>query len=206
MQSLRDQIHNSLKDSFTLVNQWTNDLRQTIDQKLHQNLEAIQLSQKTVGERLDHTAQVVGAVQGKLGELSQASMRILEVGKDIAGLQEILRAPKLRGGLGEILLGDLLAQMLPQANYHLQYEFRSKQKVDAVVKSGNQLVPVDAKSPLENFRKILGVSETEKTVARRQFVRDVKKHIDDIANKYILPDEGTYDFALMYIPAENVYL
>lgn len=205
MQSLRDQIHNSLKDSFTMVNQWTTDMRQTMDQKLHQNLEAIQLSQKTVGERLDHTTQIIGAVEGKLGELSQASSRILEVGQDISSLQEILRAPKLRGGLGEIFLADLLAQMLPQANYQLQYEFRSKQRVDAVVKLGGHFIPIDAKFPLENFRKIMGAAEANKTPARRQFIRDVKKHIDDIADKYILPDEGTYDFALMYIPAENVY-
>lgn len=205
IQSLREQFHNSLKDNFTLTNQWTNELRQTIDQKLQQSLEAIQLSHQTVGDRLDHTTQVVGAVQGKLGELAQASIRILEVGKDIAGLQEILRAPKLRGGLGEIFLSDLLTQMLPQSNYQLQYEFSSKQKVDAVIKLGNHLIPVDAKFPLENFRKILEASETDKPTVRKQFIRDVKKHIDDIADKYIQPDEGTYDFALMYIPAENVY-
>ncbi len=205
VQALKDQVNNSLKDSFQLINQWNSDLRQVIDQKLHQNIEAIQLSHKTMGERLDHTAQVVGAVQGQLGELGQASARILEVGKDIASLQDILRAPKLRGGLGEIFLNDLLAQMLPQANYQLQYEFSSKQKVDAVIKLGSHLVPVDAKFPLENFRKMLEAPESEKAGCRNDFRTNVKKHIDDIAGKYILPDEGTYDFALMYIPAENVY-
>lgn len=205
VQALKDQVNNSLKDSFQMINQWNSDLRQVIDQRLHQNIEATQLSHKTMGERLDHTAQVVGAVQGQLGELGQASARILEVGKDIASLQDILRAPKLRGGLGEIFLNDLLAQMLPQANYQLQYEFSSRQRVDAVIKLGGHLIPVDAKFPLENFRKMLEAPESEKAGRRNDFRTNVKKHIDDIAGKYILPDEGTYDFALMYIPAENVY-
>lgn len=178
-----------------------------VNEHLKENREAIHGTTKSVGERLDNAAKVVGALQHKLGELGEATKQVFSVGKDIASLQEILRAPKLRGGLGELFLGDLLAQILPPAHYKLQYRFKSGEAVDAIVKlRDDKLVPVDSKFPLENFKKMLEVEdEAEKTRFRKQFINDVKKHIDKIAKLYILPDEGTFDFALMYIPAENVY-
>src|SRR5713226_7227674 len=96
--------------------------------------------------------------------------------------------------------------MLPQGHYALQHQFSTGDRVDAVIHIGDRLVPVDAKFPLENFQRMLQeTDEAERRQSRRAFVRDVKARVDEIAKKYILPDEGTYDFALMYIPAENVY-
>ncbi len=159
-----------------------------------------------VQRELQSVTQVVGLVQGKLGELGQATQRVFDVGKDIAGLEQILRSPKVRGGLGEILLENLLAQMLPQEHYVLQHAFSTGDRVDAAVKIGDRLVPVDAKFPLENFRRMLEeTDEDRRRKFRKAFLSDVKARADEIAKKYVLPDEGTYDFALMYIPAENVY-
>ena len=159
-----------------------------------------------INKRLDNAARVIGDVQKNIGELSEASRQIFEVGKNIATLQEILQPPKLRGGLGEQFLGELLAQVLPPKFYTLQYMFSTGERVDAVVRLGEKIVPIDSKFPLDNFKRLIECkTEEEKKASQKNFARDVKKHIDDIANKYILPQEGTYDFALLYIPAENVY-
>ena len=142
----------------------------------------------------------------KLVELSKTSQQIHEVGINIATLQEILRPPKLRGGLGEQFLGELLSQILPPQFYSLQHTFKSGERVDAVVKIGEKYVPIDSKFPLDNFKRIVeSKTDEERKTYQKAFSKDVKKHVDDIAGKYILPQEGTYDFALLYIPAENVY-
>ena len=160
---------------------------------------------KTVGERIADTTKVFGEVKERLGELTQRTKEIQEVGKNITGLQDILRAPKFRGGFGELLLERLLADILPRDNYSLQYRFQNGETVDAVIRIGGNLVPIDSKFPLEDFERIVTAeSEQEKVALRRQFTRTIKGHIDDVT-KYILPDENTFDFALMYIPAENVY-
>jgi DNA recombination protein RmuC len=145
-------------------------------------------------------------VQNKLGELGQATQEIKELGQSVSKLEEMLKAPKLRGGLGELLLEDLLKQVLPANAYGIQHTFRNGQTVDAIIFTAGGNVPVDSKFPLENFRKMLDAkSDSERKTATRVFRSDVKKHIDAISEKYILPDEGTFDFALMYIPAENIY-
>ena len=159
-----------------------------------------------VSERLGNTTQVVTSVKESLGRMEEANRRIYEVGKDISSLQDLLRAPTFRGEVGEFLLANLLGQILPREHFTLKHKFKNGEIVDAVIRLGKRLVPVDSKFPLENFKKMLESSgEDEKQGSRREFVRDVKKHIDDISDKYILPDENTFDFALLYIPAENVY-
>lgn len=145
-------------------------------------------------------------VQRQLGSVNEAVKRVFDVGQDIASLHEILRAPKIRGGMGELFLEDLLSQIMPKQFFSLQHSFKSGEKVDAVIRTGEKMVPIDAKFPLENFKKFMAESESElKEKHLREFKRDIRKHIESIASKYIRPAEGTYDFALMYIPAENVY-
>ncbi|HXV27779.1 MAG TPA: DNA recombination protein RmuC [bacterium] len=151
-------------------------------------------------------SRAVGQVQHRLGELQEATHSMMAIGKDISSLQNILKAPKLRGGLGELFLGELLQQILPEDHFSLQYSFRDGRKVDAVIFLGQGMIPVDAKFPLENFQRILESPNDESLKqSKKSFSADVKKHVDDIASKYILPEEGTFDFALMYIPAENIY-
>ena len=182
-----------------LLQQQRNALQQRLDAFGQTVAENLQSSTAAMNQRLDNAAKVVGDLREKVGQIH-------EVGKAAAELVNILRAPKLRGGLGELFLGDLLAQILPPEHYALQHRFKSGEAVDAAIRIGDRAVPVDAKFPYENFKRVIEAgSDADRAAARKQFQRDVRKHVDAIAGKYILPDEGTYDFALMYVPAENVY-
>lgn len=195
MEGIRGAITKLYSDNQTILQKVNTDFTQTL-----QNVD------KNVNSRLDNAAKAIKDVYGRLGEVAESTKQVNEVAKDIASLQEILRAPKIRGGMGELFLSDLLKQVLPTARYTLQHRFKSGEAVDAVILLKDGMVPVDSKFPLENFKKCLEAKDDNaKASARKQFVRDVKKHIDAIRIKYILPDEGTFDFALMYVPAENVY-
>lgn len=206
---LEQNIENLAKSVGEQRNQFytqLNAVTQQINERLKENAHYIQQSQKTVGDRLENASHAYTTVTAKLTQLEEANKRIYDVGKDIASLQEILRSPKLRGSLGELFLGDLLGQILPQKNFNLQYCFKNKEIVDAIIRlRDGVLIPIDAKFPLENFKKMIEATPEEQKIHKKVFMRDVKNRVDEIATKYILPDEGTLDFALMYIPAENVY-
>ena len=181
-------------------------LQETVHRFADQVAQNLNAARKGMDERLDGASRVIQTVSRQLGQLDESSKRIFEVGRDLSEVQQILRAPKLRGQLGELFLGELLAQILPTDHYRLQYGFRGGEIVDAVVVLKAGLVPVDAKFPLDNFRALAAApSDEARRAARKAFLRDVKNHVDAIAAKYIRADEGTMDFALMYIPAENVY-
>ncbi len=206
VEALREQVRANLEGNSQVLQTQLGDLNRQLNDRLKDSSQMQQKSQESLNQRLDNAAKVVGEVQGKLGKLEESSQRLFEVGKDIRSLQEILRAPKLRGSLGEYFLADLLAQILPREHFELQHAFKNGEKVDAVIQLGGKWVPIDAKFPLENFQRFLACEqEDEKKSFKKAFVSDVKKHIDAIANKYIRPDEGTFDFALMFVPAENIY-
>jgi DNA recombination protein RmuC len=206
MEQLRGQMSDGLNKNISLLTEQLRVINEQVNQQLQLVNQQLQQSSGQIGQRLDSAAKVIGEVRENIGRLSKVSDQIYEVGKNIATLQEILRPPKLRGGLGEQFLGELLSQILPPEFFTLQYSFSSGERVDAVVKLGQKLVPIDSKFPLDNFRRMIECkTDDERKACQKLFYRDVKKHIDEIAGKYIVPEEGTYDFALLYIPAENIY-
>ena len=158
-----------------------------------------------VDRRLESATQTTNKIHERLGKVDEATTQMLERAKDLARLEQALRPPKARGGFGELLLENLLRDRLPPTAYEMQYTFDSGERVDALVRV-DRSIPIDSKFPLDNYNRLVEAeSDDERTLAERQFARDVKQHIEAIATKYIRPDEGTYDFAFMYIPVEAVY-
>ncbi|MBC8471664.1 MAG: DNA recombination protein RmuC [Planctomycetes bacterium] len=162
--------------------------------------------QTNIGKNMQAGQEVLDRLNKQIGELQGTNKQMMQVGTEVRRLQDILSSPKLRGQMGEWSLENLLANILPKDRYKLQYTFKDGKTVDALIELADFSVPVDAKFPLPGFEKIVKTEEeAEKIKLRRQFLKDVNNHIDKIASDYIRPAEGTLDFALMYIPAENVY-
>jgi len=173
--------------------------RQFEEKKDDTSLKLLSDSVQGMHTRLDNAAKFLGELNRELGHMT-------EIGRSMKDLQDFLRSPKLRGNIGEQILGEILAQFLPRQVYKTQFKFREGQTVDAIIKTEQGIIPVDAKFPMENFKKLAKAESDEiKKEAVRDFTRDVKKHIADISGKYILPQEGTVDFAVMYVPSEAIY-
>jgi len=166
--------------SLELMQQQIGHLTKSVNQQL-QNMSG------QFRETTGHIGSTLGDVKKDLGKMESVTKEVLDKAKSISNLENLLHAPKFRGGLGELFLGDLLAQILPPAHYTMQYKFKSGEIVDAIVKIGSNIVPIDAKFPLENFKKYLNEEDEKlKKDIQKKFVSDVKKHIQTIADKYIL--------------------
>jgi DNA recombination protein RmuC len=173
-------------------------LGETLDRRLGQ------LDVK-VDRRLETAQKTSTEIHERLGKVDSAAAQMLERAKDLSRLEQALRPPKARGGFGELLLENLLRDRLPRGAYEIQYGFATGERVDAVVRAG-QLISVDSKFPLDNYQRLVEAeSDDERQLHEKALARDVRNHVDAIATKYIRPEEGTYDFAFMYIPVESVY-
>ena len=179
----------------------------TLLQQLNRQQQSTEHQSGQINNRLAETSKAVYTMHAKLAQLEEGNKRILDMSKGITELQNILQAPKLRGNKGEMWLEELLSQMLGKTNFQMQYAFKNGDICDAVIfLRDGLLLPIDSKFSLENFRKMLATEEgPEQKSYEKLFVSDIKKRIDEIAKKYILPGEQTLSFAFMYVPAENVY-
>ncbi|PYU61199.1 MAG: hypothetical protein DMG55_08680 [Acidobacteria bacterium] len=181
LDSVAPALQDAVKNSAQITGQMTSD------------------AQNKMADELKNTRDQISQMQLLLGEVQQAGKQMSQTAQTLEG---ILGGAKSRGSLGEVTLERLLEDSLPSAQYAMQYRFSSGEAADAVIKlRDNKLMAIDSKFPLDAYRRI----STEGDEARRAFVTAVKGHADAITKKYIVPDEGTLDVALMFVPSESVY-
>ncbi len=191
------QLENKKADQTLL--EWLKSMQHSMDTTQTSMLKTLQDNSRLLNERLEKAAETMNIVGKEVGQMN-------EIGRNMRELQEFLKSPKLRGNIGEQVLKDLITQIFPKNSFNLQYMFKSGEKVDAAIKTDAGILPIDAKFPMENFQRLMKAqTDVERDSYRKEFGRDIKKHIDAIAKKYVLPDEGTMDFALMYVPSESVF-
>jgi DNA recombination protein RmuC len=189
--SLREEIHR-LSDRFASDSSFLSNRLEGIDSRMFQSQTA--------------STDLARSIFDSLGEIRQATSAVAEQAGRFADLQDLLKPPKARGGIGEAMLGELLGQVLPPSAFERQHRFASGVIVDAVVRAGGKLVCIDSKFPLANFNRMCeAADDKERSRAESAFASDVASHVADVAKRYIVPDEGTLDFAVMYVPAEGVY-
>ncbi len=204
------EMKNSVEKNSDVLNKQLNDQRNTLDQQMKNQNELLNSSLKNqsqvmfnqtklISERLENAQEVMNKLHGQLGGIN-------EFGKDMKDLSNVLKSPKLRGGLGEQFLYEILANFLPNSLYKTQFKFKDGSICDAVIVTDKGMIPIDSKFPLENFKLMQTLESVEaRDKAKKVFESDVKKRIDEINKKYILPGEGTTDQAIMYVPSENVF-
>ena len=151
------------------------------------------------------TQRTLTDLSRQLGTLGEQSVRIGDLAKDIGSLQDLLRAPKPRGGFGELMLERLLQDCLPASAYEIQFTYRDGSRVDAIVRYGSLIVPIDSKFPSESYTQIaLARDDADRRARRRAFLQHVRRHVDAVA-RYISPADSTIDYGFMYLPSEAIY-
>lgn len=178
------------------------DLRRLFDDKLGESSRDMQASMRS---QLGESAKIVGAVTEKLTRLEETNRQVMGYAESLERLQDVLTNPKQRGVLGEYYLESVLQNVLPPGGFQMQYAFDNGEAVDAVVFVKEKIIPIDSKFSLENYNRMLEVSDgEEKKRFEKLFINDLKTRIQE-TSKYIRPSEGTTEFAFMFIPAEGIY-
>ena len=194
-----EQLASQVSQLTNIVGKQIENLRGSVEERL------TNVSSQLRGQ-LSEANNLFSSLKQDFGQLKESSNNMVEIGKQINQLQNILSSPKLRGNLGETLLEDLIKQVIPQGFYEFQYTFRDGSKVDAIIRTSERIIPIDSKFPKDEFERYINAeNDSEKNNAMTRFSKAMKDQIDDIAAKYIKPTENTFDFAIMFIPSESMY-
>ncbi len=185
-----------------LILQQINELNRVVDAKIGESTKHMN---ESVRAQLGESANLIREVTKGLTKLDETNRQVVSFADQLQNLQDILKNPKQRGILGEYYLETLLKNVLAPSQYQMQYAFKSGEIVDAVVFVKDKIIPVDSKFSLENYNRMIETSDgTEKARLQKDFVNDLKLRIKE-TSKYIRPEEGTMEFAFMFIPHEAIY-
>lgn len=206
LQAVTANVHTAISGLAATVGDRLDAMNQHVSEQVTESLKMMSSSSDAVNQSIGAAQGTFAGLQKQVGEMSEQARQLSEISKSITDLQRVLIAPKLRGEFGEAQLGNLLGMVFAREQYELQYRFPSGDIADAVLYFPQGMVAIDSKFPLENFRRMAEANEeaTRKSL-RREFLKDVRRRADEVAAKYICPSDGTLPFALMYVPAENVY-
>ena len=202
----KDGASSDNEGSFSMLLQQLNELSKTVDQKIGEG-------NRQVGETLRYqfkdSQELIKEITREITEVKEVGRQTASIAEQLKSLQDVLKNPKQRGVLGEYYLETLLKNTLPTGSYAMQYAFENGEIVDAAVFVKDKVIPVDSKFSLENYNRFVEENDgSEKEKLGKLFVTDLKARIQETA-KYIRPEEGTMDFAFMFIsikaPASNAH-
>jgi DNA recombination protein RmuC len=206
IQAVTSHVQASLATVTSELGSRLDSINHHVTEQLNQGTNVMSANSEAFGKNIVAVQTTFAGLQKQVGEMTEQARQLGEISKAVTAIEHVLRAPKLRGNFGEEQLENLLSLVFSKEQYAMQYRFSTGEITDAIVFLPQGNVAVDSKFPLENFRRITdAATEEEKKIARRDFLRDVRKRVDEVALRYIRPAEGTLPFALMYVPAENVY-
>ncbi len=202
-----DQATQYLKQDIALLSRDMLQLKDTLSDKLNEKLDSNQrFMSATMQRQFTESAKIISDITQRLTKLDETNKRVVDVADELKTLQNVLQNPKQRGVLGEYFLQTVLENVLPPERFALQHKFKDGEIVDACIfLDKGKILPIDSKFSLENYNRL--VNETDKTrrdLLAKQIRIDLKLRIDE-TSKYIRPNEGTMDFAFMFIPSEAVY-
>lgn len=184
--------------SLVILQNQINELSKTLAERMGETHQAVR-------QNFAATTNVVRDVTEKVTRMEETAKQVLDVTNQLQSLQDILKNPKHRGILGEYYLETLLQNVLPPEGYQMQYTFKDGEIVDAVVFVKDKIVPIDSKFSLENYNRIVEEQNpVEREKLEKQFINDLKERVKETA-KYVRPEEGTMEFAFMFIPHEAIY-
>src|SRR3989338_8059931 len=194
---------------FVMLQNQIQDLSRVMDQKMTDTHKIVNDTQanmhKTIQQQFGQSVKIITDITEKLAKLDETNKKVVGVAEQLQGLENVLKNPKHRGVLGEYYLENVLKNVLPPSSYQMQYAFPDGDIVDAVVFVKEKIIPIDSKFSLENYNRIIEEKDpSQQEALQREFKNDLKKRIDE-TSKYIKPNDGTMDFAFMFIPAEGIY-